>query len=346
MKVTVTELAKHLDLAISTVSRALNNYEDVSPATRERVLEAARELGYEPSAAARSLRSKRTGRLGFYVYAESLGSLQRAFFFSLIRGAAMVAEAADYNLVLYSKGNTSMERLRRICRSHEVDGLLLVRGLVSEPTLAEPFEVLLESDLPFVALHEPGDDPRVSFVSPDDQMGGYLATQHLISQGNKRIAFVGRLHDERPDYDRRIGYRRALATSGLPYDESLVVHGRYDENLDQLRADLSRLFALQNPPTAIFTFNDDWAELVGGVLAELGCRVPDDVALVGYDDFEDACAFTPPLTTVRQDVVEMGKFATEALLAQIDKPDMAPVRRTVPVELIVRESSVRKGDRR
>ncbi len=330
MPIKIEDIARQLGLSVSTVSKALNDYSDVSEATKQRVREAALALGYTPSAAARSLRRQRTEKIGFsYGYPTTyIGEYASR----LINGAVTAAEKEGYNLTLYPFTEDRFDQLMYIVRAREVDGLLLMRGVSWRRTV----DWLKRERMPFVVLGRRVDDPAISFVTPDDFDSGALMTRHLLELGHQRIAFITRSALEFSE-DRIAGYAQALERSNIPFDETLVV--RTEMVPGTAYQAVNRLLSLPNPPTAVIGLNDPVAiECLQAVL-DRGLRVPEDVAIAGSDDIRDSLAVTPALTTLHPPLAEIGHLAMDALLAQVADPGRPATQIKLPVELVVRQST-------
>lgn len=330
MPITIEDISQQLGLSVSTVSKALNDYSDISEATKERVREEALTLGYTPSAAARNLRRQRTEKIGFsYGYPTAfIGE----FASRLINGAVVAAEEGGYNLTLYPFQANRVEQLMQISRSREVDGWLLMGG----EGWRRAAEWLRKERMPFVALNRRIDDPAVSYVMPDDIAAGVLITQHLLELGHQRIAFVARTVVENSE-DRISGYRQALQQAGIAFDAQLVA-------LTELMPGtayqaVNRLLSLSHPPTAVIGLNDPVAMECMQAVQDRGLGVPDDVAIAGSDDIRETLSVTPPLTSLHPPLADVGRLATEALLAQIAEPGGAAVKIKLPVRLVVRQST-------
>ncbi len=337
MPISIKELADHLGLSVSTVSKALNDYDDVSKHTKQQVLAAAKELGYVPDTAARNLRRKETRKIGVvYCLSKTEKQVKSEFYFEELRGAANAAELADYNLLLYTIASSAHpERLARICQSHEVDGIILLAGGYD---LTDQIAMLTLQQMPFVVVNQRVEDPTVTYIVADNRAGGQLATQHLLELGHRRIGYIGRVTLDPENDDRLSGYKRALSEAGIAFDEALTRHT--SDDYATIRPAVNSLLAEPNPPTGIFVFNDGRAVSVLQALREARRRVPADVAVVGFDGLYFSQACTPPLTTILQPEAELGRLATEALLEQLTQEAKRPVQKILPVELIVRASTV------
>lgn len=336
MTTDIRGIAKHLGLSVSTVSKALNGYGSVSDRTRERILQAAQEFHYSPSRAARSLRNNRTEKIGLVLYTSTpLSSRSSEYYFEIIRGAATASESRGYNLILYLTVGNQRERLIHICRSREVDCLIL---MVGTGAVSEPVEVLLAEQLPFLVLNKHPHQPRASYIVSDHESGAFQAVEHLIGLGHRRIAYLGREDDPETSGDRYAGYRRALQTHGIAEDPTLVAlassqpQGAYHA--------MQSLLERGDRPTAVFAYSDAWAIGAMRAISERGLSVPDDISLVGFDDLRAASLTHPPLTTVRQQLAELGRQAIESLLVQLEDGEKSKtIDRSVPVELVVRQST-------
>ncbi len=331
MAVTIQDIAQHLDLAVSTVSKALNNYHDVSQQTKARVLEAARELGYYPSATARNLRRRRTDKIGF-LFSFPITAISE-YVSKLITGAIIAAEKEGYNLILYPLLENQLENLTRICRTREVDGLLVLNRAGIDQTLA----ILEQEAVSFMLVDRRAEQPDISFVSSDHYDGALLIMRHLVGLGHKRIGYTSRPLLGITNRDRLAGYKQVLAEAGLPFDETLVVPTGVD--LHSGYHAMNKLLDLPDPPTAVFAIHDLIAIECLRAATERGLRVPEEVAIVGFDNWHFSETSKPPLTSVHTPLTEIGRLATETLLARVADNSQPPVRLTLPVELIVRQST-------
>ena len=325
-------------MSVATVSRVLNDYVDVSDKTRERVLKVARELDYTPSAAARTLVKQRSQVIGVILETgEGHPDLQHPFFQEVLVGLKHRLGAGGYDLLLFSteipgNGSGDASFLRR-ARHHRVDGVV-VMGVDSQSAQVEK---LARSPIPCVAVDLDLVGRRTGHVISDNLGGARLAVRHLHAEGHERIAIVTGMLSTRPGADRLLGYRAELEALGLTYRDDYVREG--DFYFESGYRAMQELLELETPPTAVFAAGDLMA--VGCIHAaeERGVRVPDDVALVGFDDIQLAAMLQPPLSTIRQDKHGLGTTAADALLRMIEQVDAPPPITTLPVELVVRDSS-------
>jgi LacI family transcriptional regulator len=332
MAVTIQDIAKHLNLAVSTVSKALNNYPDVSPQTKTRVIDCARDLGYYPSATARNLRRRRTDKIGF-LFSFPINTISE-YVSKLITGAITVAEAEGYNLILYPQSGDHVDALTRICRAREVDGLLVL----NRSNIGQSIAVLEDENIPFVLVDRRAEQPEVSYICSDHYDGALQIMRHLVELGHRRIGYTNRSNLGITNRDRLVGYKQVLTEAGLPFDPELVV--QTDIELSSGYDAMNNLLDLPSPPTAVFAIHDLIALECLRAATDLGLRVPEDVAIAGFDNWTFSLTTKPPLTSVHTPQTEIGKQSAKALLSRLANKDHAPIRITLPVELIPRQSTV------
>jgi LacI family transcriptional regulator len=337
-------LAELSGVSVATVSRALNDYDDVSAATRKRVLKLAEELEYTPTAAARSLVTKRSYVVGVVL---STGvdhpDIQHPFFQEVLVGLKRRLGAGGYDLLLLANeraGNAfgASSYLQR-CRHHRVDGVVLMGADAGDPDVQK----LSRSAIPCVAVDLDLVGRRTGFVISDNARGSGLAIEHLHELGHDRIATITGPTQMRVGMDRLVGYRQALERLGLPYRDEYVRDG--DFYFESGSAAMQELLSLPEPPTAVFAASDLMAAGAIRAVEQAGLSVPADIAVVGFDDIQLAAMMQPALTTVRQDKLGLGAAAAEALLRMIELDGSPPPGITLPVELVVRASSGAKRRR-
>ena len=337
MPVTIEDLSQKLGLSRSTVSKALNARYDVAAATRERVVQAANELGYQPSAAARNLRRQRTDKIGLVVnYPIHQVS---DFLAELIPGMATAAEAAAYNLILYTSMAGNAQRIKSLCRSREVDGIIVAWPPQLDETL-QLSQLMRDEQMPHILLPRYVPSHEVSFVAADHEQGARLLTEHLIALGHRRIGFTRRLEVFETDEKRFDGYRRALTDAGIGHEHELVFNSRSDDPDDAARI-LDALIGMDHPPTAMLFFTDPMAIQVLSLAKQRGIRIPGELSIAGFDGILSSGITEPALTTVRQPMQRMGALAAESLLELIANGSERPIQHTMPVQLIARASTGR-----
>jgi LacI family transcriptional regulator len=325
MPATIRDVARAAGVSVATVSRALNGGDKVLPATRQRILLAARELRFTPSGAARSLITRRTETIGLL-----LPDLHGEFFSELIRGVDQAARARGLHLLVSSShGDADEAALALRALNGRVDGLLVMTPHAD----GEFLERNLPGSLPAVLLNT-GSEATVHTRFVVDNFGGTRAmTRHLASSGRRRIAFIGGPVGNEEAAERRRGYRAGLK----PGASELAFEGDFSEASGWAAG---RQIAQARPrPDAVFAANDMMAVGCLAALAEAGLRVPDDVAVAGFDDIPIARYVTPALTTVRVPIAALGATALDALAKVVEDPATPQGSTTVlPVELVVRRS--------
>jgi LacI family transcriptional regulator len=313
MSATMKDIAKQAGVSLTTVSRALNNKEDIGKETRERILAIAQELNYAPNIHARALASGDSKTLGLIV-ADSANP----FYAKIIRGVQDVCSAHEFGVILCNTNEQPEQEVRAHQMLHEkrVNGMLITSIRTGLPPLRE----LQKENIPFVLLNRYLESFGVDCVLNDNRQGAYEATAHLCKLGHRRIVHLTGAEEISSVRDRLAGYSQALREYGIPFDGQLVLHcnlrlkGGY-------RQAKTMIPAISPRPTAVFAYSDLLAIGVLKALRELGWRVPQDIALVGYDDIEFAPFMDPPLTTVAQLAYEIGQKGTEILLERINLPE-------------------------
>lgn len=332
---TIREVAESAGVSYATVSHVINNTRVVTQETRERVLAAMAALNYRPNALARSLRQGKTNTLGLV-----LPDSANPFFAEISRGIEDEAFKKGYSVFFC---NTELDTQRElfyvdVLSKKQVDGIIFV----AVGDQADSLDFLLRQNMPVVMIDRDLPNVQVDAVLTDHQLGGFLATQHLIELGHKRIACIAGPSTITPSAERMTGYRKALEQANLPYDEKMIIRGDYHA---QSGMEITNAILKMDPrPTAIFALNDLMALGALRAAAEAGCSVPRDLAVVGYDDLELAKFTTPPLTTIAQPKKEIGIQAISLLVDRISRKSLSPSRLILAPELIVRRSTKELDD--
>ncbi|MFN8020464.1 MAG: LacI family DNA-binding transcriptional regulator [Acidimicrobiales bacterium] len=326
---TLAAVAAHAKVGIGTVSRVLNDSPNVSPEMRERVLRSMQEVGYSPTRRRRSNAPRRARLIGVLVtYFDEPSAYQR------LRGIVSRLQPHGYEVVLFNVAapNQVQERLLEVPQ-HALDGLIVI----SVPLDPRDGERLATASFPTVLVDTAS--PGLPSVCIDDELGGRIATRHLVDLGHRRIGFVG----EPPvnpfgfvaSARREDGYRQVLAEAGIAVDPQLVRHGAHlRSTAKQLTFEL---LALPDPPTAIVATSDVQAVGVLEALDSLGLRAPGDVSVVGYDDIELASLMN--LTTVRQPLEASGRRGADLVLEAIASGERSQLAEQLQIELVVRATT-------
>ena len=336
-RATIKDVAAQAGVSYQTVSRVINNQPGVTEKTRSKVQQAIADLNYRPNLAARSLPGRRSFVIGFIIPYDPEYLITDPNLLAQISGADTEANAHDYNLLLSTAGDSKsgLEAYRRFIRNHVADGALVIETASSQ----EGGELLASQDYPYVSLGRDLGNPNAFVVCSDNRDGGRLMTQHLLERGHHRIGIINGppIGAVAGLQERLEGHQQALAEAGLSFDPTLMVYGDYTRASGEVA--IQQLLAHPNPPTAIFALNDRMAMGAIRAVQAAGLRVPEDVAVVGYDDIPAAADFTPHLTTVRGAAREVGQLAAQMLFKLISGETLEEKEVILPAELVVRESS-------
>lgn len=327
----LTDVAARAKVSIATVSRVINNSDKVVPETREAVQKAMQELGYRPNRVARRLRQKGGRR---HLLGLILPDIQNPFFAEVARGVEDVAYANQFAVLLCN----SDENLKKeafyldVMRAESVDGIIL-------PPIAERDSAVLklaQSGMPVVSVDRTLNSTAVDTVEVDNFQGAYEAVEHLIKRGHRRIALIAGRPNLSTSRDRRRGYEEALSAARLPVKPEYIRVGDNKQASGQALAD--ELLGLSPPPTALFVSNNLMAVGALEAIHRRKLKVPDDVAVIGFDDLPWAEALDPPLTVVRQPAYEVGRAAAEMLLKRLGDNSLPAAWLRLRPKLILRKS--------
>ncbi|MFF5215300.1 LacI family DNA-binding transcriptional regulator [Micromonospora sp. NPDC000442] len=328
---TLEAVARRAGVSRATVSRVVNGSTTVAEPIQEAVRQAVAELGYVPNLAARTLVTQRTDSIALVMPEEATRVFSDDQVFpGIIRGAAQELEAADKQLVLMLAGSPAgHERVARYTTGRHVDGVLFASLHGADPLPGR----LAALGIPVVCSGRPLDGADVPYIDVDQVGGVTRAVRHLIDSGRRRIATIAGPQDMVAGIERLAGYRDTVAAAGLP---EMVAVG--DFTRESGAAAMRELLAAHPDLDAVFAASDLMAHAALRTLREAGRRVPEDVAVIGFDDIETAAYTDPPLTTVRQPIVELGRQGTRLLLRLAAGEQVEPAL-ILPTELIIRESA-------
>jgi LacI family transcriptional regulator len=304
MSATIKEVAREAGVSVATVSRVFNEKGPVREETRLRIQEVAQRLGYAPHAMARSLITKKTGTLGVL-----LPDLYGEFFSEVIRGADLAARRDGYHILVSSSHSdrSEVEAVLRALRGR-IDGLIVM----SPEADARALEANLPGGLPVVLLNCKVEGTAFDSINIDNYGGALAMIRHLAALGHRRIAHVKGASGNNDALERLLGYRDAMRALGDGATGELEIAGDFSEASGHRAG--GEILQMEPRPTAVFTANDAMAVGLLSALQEAGLRVPDDVAVAGFDDIPVARFLSPPLTTVRLDIADLGALAVERLL--------------------------------
>jgi len=337
--VTIKDIAKALNISISTVSRALRGMPEIHADTRMAVMRLAEELDYQPNQLAKNLLKSQTRTIGVI-----LPNMSYYFFSAMLNSIEEAAMQAGYSVLVcqsnesYLREKTQMENLLR----SQVEGFIISLSL--DTNNCEHVERLVRKNIPLVLFDRYADSIRASKVIVDNFDAAFKATEHLVENGCKRIAFMAGPPQLLLSNQRIDGYRAALAKYGLPVSEQYILHCDYTQE-DTLMQTLT-MMNLPQPPDGLLTVSDRIAYPAMYALKQKGVRIPEDIAIVSFNNEPISMFVTPSLTSISQPIQSMGMETVRLLLKQLEATDLAPYvpeTKVMPTELIVRESSMRKA---
>ncbi|HKS99479.1 MAG TPA: LacI family DNA-binding transcriptional regulator [Rugosimonospora sp.] len=326
-RVTIRDVAAHAGVSVATVSKVINGRYGVSAATYARVQAVIKEMGYEASLVAQSLRNHRTNVIGILV-----ADLE-PFSTELLKGAADAIRGTGFELVVYSAGGRTSDHVgwerRYLSR---LSGTLIDGAVLVTPTVVD-----VRYGAPVVAVDPHTGPSDLPTIDSDNLRGARFAVDHLLELGHRRIAMLTGRPDLQSAQLREHGYRQALIAAGVPVDEELIQVGAYDPAVSAAAA--RQLLTAPARPTALFAANDLTAIATVEVARDLGLRVPEDLSVVGFDNIPDSALNTPPLTTVDQPIHEMGQRAVNLLISLIRGEPLDATHITLATRLVVRHST-------
>lgn len=331
-QVTLKDLARKLRLSVSTVSRALRNVQDISPETKRQVLALAAELNYEPNFIAKSLVNKNTKMIGVV-----LPVIASRYFANALSGMMEIADSKGYH-IMFCQSDESVEKEESCIKklvSIRAAGILI--SVSKDTSNTEVFLTVQRKGIPIVFFDRALEDVPATKVTVDQHHGAYLAVEHLIQKGYKRIAHIAGPRHLSIAVERLNGYLLALSEHNLPVNEEHILYCEDFEN-DALE-NIRKLFKVKDKPDAIFAVNDASAIICIKYLEKLGYKVPEDVAVVGYNNDPTSEVVSPALTTIKQPSYEVGKLATQLLINEIEDENTPFTEKVLRGELIIRSSS-------
>lgn len=334
--VTIKEIARMLNISKSTVSRALGGSPDIHPDTKKKILELAGELKYEPNALALHLKKQKTNTIGVIV-PETINR----FFARAVAGVQKRAEMAGLNVMICQSNESYISEKKNLQSlvSSRIDGLVVSISLETDGS--EHFQSLLERGIPLVFFDRICEDLDVSQVYTNNYEIAAEGTEHLVQQGCRRIAFISGPQHLYNSRNRLKGYVDVLTKHGLPVQQSYIIHSAYRS--EKVEEYTEYLLGLPQPPDGIFAINDYAAIEMIHIMKKRGIRIPQDIAVLGFNN-ENICRFIdPPLSSIDHPAAEMGAAAAELLINQIHHPEMRPEKRIVKSKLVVRQSSLKSG---
>lgn len=330
--ITLDKVAELAGVSRSTVSRVVNSQAGVRADVRRHVQQVIEETGYRPNLAARALASNRSGIISLVVPHAFSTLFSDPFFPNLIQGIALECNQHDLSLSLFLfHSEDEEERLtNRIANTSIVDGVIIASSHFDDPLIPH----LIANNVPLVVISRQDKYPQVNFVDVDNFNGGYAATTHLLRRNFLRVAHISGPQNMASSVDRLKGYKKALLDRRRPVQEEFIIEGDYTEASGY--AAMQQLLRVN--PEAVFTASDQMALGALRAIREAGLQVPQDIAIVGFDDLLPPNTAHPRLTTIRQPVVQIGREAVNVLIDVIKNGPTPPNRIILDTQLVIRES--------
>ncbi len=336
--ITIYDIANELNISPSTVSRALKDHRSIGEKTKKAVVDLATKRGYRPNSIAASLRSKKTNNIGVVI-----SWINRPFISSLISGIEMEANLKGYNVIISQSHDiyeNEVENAKALYDSR-VSGLVVSLAMATKKY--GHLKQFIDSNIPVVFVDRVVEDLNCDIVVIDNFEAGYMAAEHLIEQGCRRIAHIGGAQHLNVYRDRELGYRQALIDKGLQVDEEIILHD------DVLSAENGTkcadfLLSLPNPPDGIFTVNDTSAVSVIQYAKQKGIKVPEELAIIGFNNDPISEIIEPQLSSVSHPAIDMGIMAARQVLKHKEHREIVQGERiTMKTEIIARASSLREN---
>ena len=337
-KITIYDIASELKVSPSTVSRALKDHHSISKKTKKAVLKIVKRTGYKPNILAAGLRSNQTNTIGVII-----SEINRPFISSLISGIEVAANKAGYNVIICQSHDSFKKEVdnAQSLFASRVEGLVV--SLAMETVKYDHFRQFMENEIPVVFVDRVPEEIASDKVVIDNYSAGYRATEHLIQQGCRRIAHFGGSQKRNIYRERQKGYIEALRKYNLDIDEELIINTYVISSEEGFKI-TQQLMSLDNPPDGIFSASDTAAVSAIQYAKHHGIAVPDDLAVIGFNNDPISLIIDPALSTVSHPAVEMGKIAAHQVLHNKENKEIISARTTsLDTELIIRASSLKNA---
>ncbi|UYV51599.1 LacI family DNA-binding transcriptional regulator [Priestia megaterium] len=328
---TIYDVAKLSGLSKTTVSRVINNHSYVSEEKKNRVLKAMKELNYTPNPSARKLRGQVTTTIGVIV-----PRIINPFFSYLVDSIEQVAYKKGYHVLIFQSNEDKEKELAflNLLKTKQVDGIIMT-SIENDWSLIEPFTEYG----PILLCNEYVNNANVPIVRLNQYKGAYIGVKHLLEKGHRKIGYCtgGLFAEEGKDKDRNQGYQKALQEAGIQPDPKWIFVNQH--SIEDGKQVVKKILSMEDRPTAIFTGSD---EIAGGMMIEAkesGLSIPNDLAIIGFDDQPLAQMLDPKLTTIRQPIEQMGIKAMEILIDMLNDSESTVETFELPIELVVRSST-------
>lgn len=328
-KLTLDDIGEMAGVSRATVSRVINNYPHIKPEVRERVQKIIAKTGYKPNRTAQLLASNRSGSIGLVIPSTARTIMSDPYFLHLISGITQTTNryALTLSLFLFHSMEDEIQTAQWIFNNNLVDGLIITADRKENPFARQ----VINHDIPFVVIGRSEIKAQIPCVNVANEMGAYLATEHLINLNRRRLAIIMCDHNTAGD-DRYVGYRQALDDYEIEFDLQRVARGDFSQESGY--AAMQQL--LLTNPDGVFASSDMMAIGAQQAIQQAGLHIPVDIALVGFDDLPEAALANPPLTSIQQPIEELGIEAVELLHELLNGSTQSPRQIILPVELIQR----------
>jgi LacI family transcriptional regulator len=328
-KLTLDDIGELAGVSRATVSRVINNYPHIKPHVRERVQKVIAETGYRPNKIAQSLASDHTSIIGMVIPHTAQTILSDPYFLHLINGITQATNrhGLTLSLFLFHSMSEETQMAHSLFNTNLVDGLIITADRKENPFVKQ----VVQHNIPFVFVGRPQIKSQIPYVNVANEMGAYLAAEYLIGLNRRRLAMIRCDHNTAGD-DRYSGFCQALHDHDIDLDPRRVAHG--DFSLESGYTAMQQL--LPTAPDAVFASSDMMAIGAQRAIKQAGLSIPDDIAIVGFDDLPQAALADPPLTTIRQPIEALGIEAVDLLHHMLTEPTIPPKQIVLPVELVCR----------
>jgi LacI family transcriptional regulator len=328
---TLDDIARISGVSRSTVSRVINTDPNVKELTRKKVQEVIQSLNFQPNMAARGLAVGSTKVIGLVIPVGVSSIFSDPYFSLVIQGVSSACNHHGYSIMLWlAEPQYERKTISQITHNGLIDGVIVLAMLLDDPLI----DRLCESNRPFMTIGRHPTNEKISYVDVDNRSGAYQGVAYAIRAGHHRVGLIGGPRNMISGQDRYQGYLDALREYGLPVIPELIAESDYSD-AGGYQA-MKRL--LPSHPDAVFAASDAMAFAAMRVIQEAGLSIPEDIAIVGFDDIPPAATSKPALTTVRQPIAKSGKIVAEMLIDRIEHPHPQPQRVVLPTELVIRSS--------
>jgi len=331
MPLTLEDIARMSGVSRSTVSRVLNGDPNVNDQTRSKVQSIIQRIDFQPNLAARGLAAGHTKVIGLVIPTGVTAIFTDPYFPLVIQGVSSACNAQGYSVMLWlAEPEYERRTVSQIIYNGLIEGVIVSSMHMDDPLI----ERLYESKRPFITIGRHPTREDINYVDVDNRVGAYQGVSHILRSGRRRVGVINGPPNSIASLDRYQGYLDAMRERGLPLNPNLVTEGEFSDTTGYLA--MKRL--LPHRPDAVFVASDAMAFAAMRAIQEAGLRIPEDIAVLGFDDIPAAANSKPPLTTVRQPIQRTGSIAAEVLVDMIEHPDPQPRRIVLPTELVIRSS--------